>query len=163
MGGASRGAQGMIQPIRRSGSSYAFSNPINTGQSFSGLRKVWNAGDWNRDGFGDVLGLRSSDYERCELSESVQIKLNDQKMGFRLPCDWKPVFAILTKNAKIRPYHAKYDRWKSEQEMQAGHIIPGADPPKNEHQRGGFGNRECRKPRGRRRLRPASRARAAPG
>lgn len=30
----------------------------------------------------------------------------------------------------------------SEQEMQAGHIIPGADPPKNEHQRGGFGNRD---------------------
>jgi DNA topoisomerase-6 subunit A len=24
------------------------------------------------------LGLRSSDYERCELSPSVQIKLNDQ-------------------------------------------------------------------------------------
>ncbi|HEY4651155.1 MAG TPA: hypothetical protein VIG72_07060 [Pontibacter sp.] len=30
----------------------------------------------------------------------------------------------------------------SELEMQAGHIIPGADPPKNEHQRGGFGNRD---------------------
>jgi hypothetical protein len=29
-----------------------------------------------------------------------------------------------------------------EQEMRAGHIIPGADPPKNEHQRGGFGNRD---------------------
>ncbi|GAB3824941.1 hypothetical protein [Pontibacter rugosus] len=30
----------------------------------------------------------------------------------------------------------------SEQEMRAGHIIPGANPPKNEHQRGGFGNRD---------------------
>ena len=30
----------------------------------------------------------------------------------------------------------------SELEMRAGHIIPGADPPKNEHQRGGFGNRD---------------------
>ncbi|RDV14427.1 hypothetical protein DXT99_15005 [Pontibacter diazotrophicus] len=30
----------------------------------------------------------------------------------------------------------------SMEEMQAGHIIPGADPPKNEHQRGGFGNRD---------------------
>lgn len=30
----------------------------------------------------------------------------------------------------------------SEQEMRAGHIIPGAEPPKNEHQRGGFGNRD---------------------
>jgi hypothetical protein len=50
---------------------------------------------------------------------SFQIKLNDQKMSFRLPCDSKPVFAILTKNAKIRPYQARYARWKSEQEMQA--------------------------------------------
>lgn len=30
----------------------------------------------------------------------------------------------------------------TEQEMRAGHIVPGADPPKNEHQRGGFGNRD---------------------
>jgi hypothetical protein len=29
-----------------------------------------------------------------------------------------------------------------DEEMRAGHIIPGADPPKNEHQRGGFGNRD---------------------
>ncbi|MBD1397394.1 hypothetical protein H9Q13_09475 [Pontibacter sp. JH31] len=28
------------------------------------------------------------------------------------------------------------------QEFSAGHIIPGANPPKNEHQRGGFGNRD---------------------
>ena len=30
----------------------------------------------------------------------------------------------------------------SQQEMEAGHIVPGADPPKNEDARGGFGNRE---------------------
>lgn len=30
------------------------------------------------------------------------------------------------------------------EEMQAGHIIPGADPPKNEHARGGFGDRDGR-------------------
>ena len=30
----------------------------------------------------------------------------------------------------------------SDQEMQAGHRIPNADPPKNEEARGGFGNRE---------------------
>ncbi|MDQ4139807.1 MAG: hypothetical protein M3142_04715 [Bacteroidota bacterium] len=29
-------------------------------------------------------------------------------------------------------------------EMNAGHIIPGADPPKNEHARGGFGDRDGR-------------------
>ena len=30
----------------------------------------------------------------------------------------------------------------TDQEMQAGHYIPNADPPKNEAARGGFGNRE---------------------
>lgn len=30
----------------------------------------------------------------------------------------------------------------TEQEMAAGHITPGGDPPKNEAARGGFGNRE---------------------
>ncbi|MBG8556345.1 hypothetical protein [Hymenobacter guriensis] len=30
----------------------------------------------------------------------------------------------------------------TDQELEAGHIIPGADPPKNEDARGGFGNRE---------------------
>lgn len=30
----------------------------------------------------------------------------------------------------------------TEQEMKAGHITPGGDPPKNEAARGGFGNRE---------------------
>lgn len=30
----------------------------------------------------------------------------------------------------------------TDQELEAGHIIPGADPPKNEAARGGFGNRD---------------------
>ncbi|TYZ11389.1 hypothetical protein FY528_06735 [Hymenobacter lutimineralis] len=30
----------------------------------------------------------------------------------------------------------------TDQELEAGHIIPGADPPKNEDARGGFGNRD---------------------
>jgi hypothetical protein len=30
----------------------------------------------------------------------------------------------------------------TDEELQAGHIIPGADPPKNEAARGGFGNRD---------------------
>jgi hypothetical protein len=30
----------------------------------------------------------------------------------------------------------------TDQELAAGHIIPGADPPKNESARGGFGNRD---------------------
>ncbi|UOG74839.1 hypothetical protein MTX78_22330 [Hymenobacter tibetensis] len=32
----------------------------------------------------------------------------------------------------------------TEQELAAGHITPGGDPPKNEDARGGFGNREGR-------------------
>ncbi|UOQ66238.1 hypothetical protein [Hymenobacter volaticus] len=32
----------------------------------------------------------------------------------------------------------------TDQELAAGHIIPGGDPPKNEDARGGFGNREGR-------------------
>ncbi|RTQ48446.1 hypothetical protein EJV47_15855 [Hymenobacter gummosus] len=30
----------------------------------------------------------------------------------------------------------------TDEELRAGHIIPGADPPKNEDARGGFGNRD---------------------
>ncbi|MFD2785723.1 hypothetical protein [Hymenobacter rubripertinctus] len=30
----------------------------------------------------------------------------------------------------------------TDQEMNAGHLVPGADPPKNEDARGGFGNRD---------------------
>ena len=50
---------------------------------------------------------------------SFQIKVGEQKMGFRLPCDWKPVFAIITKGSKIKEWDRRYPRWKSEQEMQA--------------------------------------------
>jgi len=31
---------------------------------------------------------------------SFAITINDRKMGFRLPCDWRPVYAILTKGKK---------------------------------------------------------------
>ena len=53
--------RGIVLPIRPSGTRYVFSNPIDTGQSFKGLKKIWKAGDWDRDGKVDVLGLRSSD------------------------------------------------------------------------------------------------------
>lgn len=42
------------------------------------------------------------------------------------------------RNGRIRVIENNTDY----EEMQAGHIIPGADPPKNEEQRGGFGNRD---------------------
>ena len=43
--------------------------------------------------------------------------------------------------AKNKPVRVIEDD-TTDQEFRAGHIIPGADPPKNEHQRGGFGNRD---------------------
>ena len=51
---------------------------------------------------------------------SFQIKLNDQKLGFRLPCDWKPVYAIITKDKKFRGWdEAKKRKWQSDWELQA--------------------------------------------
>ncbi len=50
---------------------------------------------------------------------SFKITVEGQPMGFRLPCDWKPVFDIITKNSKIKNYHSRYDRWKNDAEQQA--------------------------------------------
>ncbi|GAB2944976.1 hypothetical protein GCM10027048_07400 [Hymenobacter coalescens] len=46
--------------------------------------------------------------------------------------------AIDPKNRPIR----EIPNDTTDEELQAGHIIPGADPPKNEDARGGFGNRD---------------------
>ena len=34
----------------------------------------------------------------CALS--FQIKMGDQKISFRLPCDWKPVYEVMYKNKR---------------------------------------------------------------
>ena len=44
-------------------------------------------------------------------------------------------------NSSNRPVRVINDD-TTEQEMKAGHITPGGDPPKNEDARGGFGNRD---------------------
>src|SRR3954470_24580725 len=45
-----------------------------------------------------------TDYQDGVLSAiSFQITMGDQKMGFRLPCDWRPVFEIITKGKKRPP------------------------------------------------------------
>lgn len=46
--------------------------------------------------------------------------------------------AITNRTGKVRVLESDTDF----EEMNAGHIIPGANPPKNEHQRGGFGDRD---------------------
>lgn len=54
---------------------------------------------------------------------SFKIILNGQSMGFRLPCDWKPVFAILTKGKrKPASWHSgnrSLQHWESEHRLQA--------------------------------------------
>lgn len=53
--------RGMVLPIRPSGGRYIFDAPISTGRNFTGLTKFWKAGDWDRDGEVDVIGVRRSD------------------------------------------------------------------------------------------------------
>lgn len=53
--------RGFISPIVNIDGTYRLSRAIDTGRSFAGLRRIWRAGDWDRDGYADVLGQRSSD------------------------------------------------------------------------------------------------------
>lgn len=41
---------------------------------------------------------------------SFKIMLNDQDMGFRLPCDWKPVLTILENDRKVPRSRATKDQ-----------------------------------------------------
>lgn len=63
-----------------------------------------------------------TDYDAGVLSAiSFQITLNERKIGFRLPCDWRPVYAVLTKGKK-NPYswnEEKKLRWESDWRAQA--------------------------------------------
>ena len=45
-------------------------------------------------------------------------------------------------NGHDRPVRVIDDTSNNMDDMMAGHIIDGANPPKNEAQRGGFGNRD---------------------
>ncbi len=45
-------------------------------------------------------------------------------------------------NGHDRPVRVIDDTSNNMEDMLAGHIIDGANPPKNEDQRGGFGNRD---------------------
>lgn len=54
---------------------------------------------------------------------SFRIKIGEQTTAFRLPCDWKPVYAILTKDKKKPSEWARGNRslahWESEHRLQA--------------------------------------------
>lgn len=46
--------------------------------------------------------LTEYDKERGIVSAiSFQVEMHGKKMGFRLPCDWKPVLEILKKDSKV--------------------------------------------------------------
>lgn len=51
---------------------------------------------------------------------SFAIDRNGQKLGFRLPCDWKPVYDVMYKDKKAYEEHDKrYAHQQSERRMQA--------------------------------------------
>src|SRR6266852_9023426 len=54
---------------------------------------------------------------------SFKIKINEQELAFRLPCDWRPVFEILTKGKrKPQSYYSgprSLAHWESEHRLQA--------------------------------------------
>lgn len=65
-----------------------------------------------------------TDYESGVLSAiSFQIILNDRKVGFKLPCDWRPVYEIITKGKKKPASWLTGNRgpehWESEHRLQA--------------------------------------------
>lgn len=50
---------------------------------------------------------------------SFKIKINDQELAFRLPTDWRPVYAILTKNKRVFYDARRKARFESEWKLQA--------------------------------------------
>jgi len=54
---------------------------------------------------------------------SFRIKMGEQMLAFKLPCDWKPIYAVLTKGKKKPSEWARGNRslahWESEQKLQA--------------------------------------------
>lgn len=61
-----------------------------------------------------------TDYEDGVLAAiSFSITLNERKIGFRLPCDWRPVFEVLKKDVKTKEWHSGYERRLSELRLQA--------------------------------------------
>lgn len=70
---------------------------------------------------GALAVLTEYDPENSYVSAiSFQIKVGEQKMGFRLPCDWKPVFGVMYKNKKsYSNYDKRFNRQQSEWRLQA--------------------------------------------
>lgn len=53
-------------------------------------------------------------------SLSFKISVNDKEMGFRLPCDWKPVHQVMFGNKKsYNEWDSRFERQKSDRKIQA--------------------------------------------
>lgn len=63
-----------------------------------------------------------TDYKDGVISVmSFALEVNGQQLGFRLPCDWRATYDVLTKD-HVNPYswnQEKKDHWESEKRMQA--------------------------------------------
>lgn len=60
--------------------------------------------------------------EEGEYIASLSFKMNvqGQEMGFKLPCDWKPVHEVMYKNTKAySTYDSRYESQKSKRKEQA--------------------------------------------
>lgn len=64
-----------------------------------------------------------TDYQEGVISAlSFALKLNDQILGFKLPCDWRPVYMVLTKDRDFERYRyneEKKNHLESEARLQA--------------------------------------------
>lgn len=61
-----------------------------------------------------------TDYDNGVVSAlSFALKVNDQVIGFRLPCDWRPVYGVLVEQFPIKPMRGS--RSKDEEEAYKAH------------------------------------------
>jgi hypothetical protein len=61
-------------------------------------------------------------------SLSFKMRIGDQDMAFKLPCDWKPVYEIMYKGKKAfssydRRYNAQQSEWKAQAVRTAWRIV----------------------------------------
>lgn len=63
-----------------------------------------------------------TDFEEGEISAiSFALPLNGQTIAFRIPCDWRKVYAVLVRDITC-PYkydEKKIEKWKSDKRMQS--------------------------------------------
>jgi Xaa-Pro aminopeptidase len=64
-------------------------------------------------------GILTEYKEGVLASISFKIDLNGQPLGFKLPCDWRPVLKVLMKDVNVPTYTNRYSKIKKDRELQA--------------------------------------------